>query len=99
MLVASRSIMCLWLLHSIVAKAYSSFIPGSLSLCTAADGWVTPIVKDGKKGKKKNKGGDAETTNQQQDSAGQDEELDPEKAAKKVMLRKHYTRGINAITG
>jgi hypothetical protein len=44
------------------------------------------VAKDGKKGKKKNnKGGAGESvTASQLQSAGQDEELDPEKAAKKV---------------
>jgi len=57
-----------------------------LSLCAAAEGWVAPVAKDGKKGKKKNnKGGAGESvTASQLQSAGQDEELDPEKAAKKV---------------
>jgi hypothetical protein len=63
---------------------------GELALCSAAEGWVAPAKKDAGSAKKKKKGG----ADGQQPQNGQGpsnggaaeaaEELDPEKAAKKV---------------
>ena len=69
----------------------SGLVPlsGSLTFCPATEGWVAPASKAAKKGKKKKGGADggpgAEVT-QEAIQAGGEQELDPEKAAKKVRV-------------
>lgn len=64
-------------------------LAGSITLCASAEGWVAPSPKDdGKKKKKKGKGDGAAPAAQAAPADGAaDEELDPEKAAKKVGLK------------
>lgn len=66
---------------------------GSITLNSATEGWIAPTLKDDGKKKKKKKGinaadkAEGEAAQQGDIAAVADEELDPEKAAKKVRTR------------
>ena len=73
------------LAHRTNSLSLVPFPAGSLSLCSASEGWVSPAPKAGKKDKKKKGGGgEAATAAAAPPKAEQDDDLDPEKAAKKV---------------
>lgn len=74
-------------------------VAGKLSLCASAAQWVAPAAADAGKKDKKKKGGAGDAAAAQPAAGAADEELDPEKAAKKVCRGSGLGRWVFNVCG